>query len=205
MPKFKVLDSIHYDDEGKQYKKGAIVEDDRDLDVLFANKFERIEAQTLKPRDRDDSPDTSGRVMDPPLHKRMKVEAAKATGDEKKVTKASEEPDFGDDDTADPALPITGAERPRDKAAAAEARGETDEEEDETESETPAGEEEEESEEGLGVDVSSQFADAKKADLLVFRNGAKYFVADKDEPSKSLKKEPMKKSEVAKYLKSQVK
>lgn len=205
MPKFEVIGAPHHHDDGKTYKDGQTVESDKDLDVLFINKFRRVDGLTKKPRDLDESPDTSGsKVMDPPAHKKQDMEKAKTAGDPKKVEKATakvnSEPDFDPESESDPKFPIS-SEEPR---TGAEPESEEDKESDEEESETESEEGDGEDEPGLGVDVTSQFPDARKVDMLVFRKGGKFHIADKDEPNKATKK-GLTKDAAAKYLKTQIK
>ena len=53
--------------DAKTYTKGEEFESEKDLDVLFANHFQRVEGKAKRPRDRDASLDNSGRVMDKDL------------------------------------------------------------------------------------------------------------------------------------------
>jgi hypothetical protein len=68
MPEFRVIAGQHRTSGTGQdagtVKRGETFEDDRDLDVLFAGKFERVGEPTKRFRNRDDSLDNSGRVMD---------------------------------------------------------------------------------------------------------------------------------------------
>lgn len=202
MAKFRLIGAQYIDKDGKVYNRGAVVESDLELDKLFANGWERVSAMTKKPNDLDESPDTSGKVMDPPEHKKQAIAAARAPAEkeaEDKTQKVASEPDFDPESKSKPAFPIS-SESPRKDEHGDVVDDEPDDEDEEAES----GEESEE--DGLGVDVTSQFADAKKADLLVFKNGGKYHVADKDDPTKPVRKTPFaNKGDVGKYLKSQLK
>jgi hypothetical protein len=64
MPRFRVMGAPHYEKDGTVYRKGDEFDSPHELDTMFANKFERIEGKTKKQRDKDDSLDNSGRVMD---------------------------------------------------------------------------------------------------------------------------------------------
>lgn len=74
MAKFKLIAGRHieggkvYDAKGAAGTAGNIVESELALDEVFSNKFTRVGGKTLRPRDRDDTLDSSGRVMDKDLH-----------------------------------------------------------------------------------------------------------------------------------------
>lgn len=111
--KFRLTGGSHVAGD-RSYKKGDVIESDKDLVKIFVNKFERLHDE--------DTPVSKGTQIDVP------------------------------------------GQAPR-----------------------PAEAEEEAAEvEGLGVDVSAEFPEAAEADVLVFKAGKLYTVADADEPTKAL-------------------
>jgi hypothetical protein len=84
MAKFRLLGGTFTEGSGEtardySFKAGrdTFVESEKDLDVLFANKFERVGEKTKRFRDKDDSLDNSGRVMDDAEHVRQAAAAKK--------------------------------------------------------------------------------------------------------------------------------
>lgn len=57
-----------------------------------------------------------------------------------------------------------------------------------------------EEETGLGDDVTKQFPSAKKAGVVVFHAEDGYYVADVDNTTKAMNKEPLKKAAVAEFI-----
>jgi hypothetical protein len=155
------------------YKKGEVVESEKELDKMFMNKFERLgsnepqEVSAGHPNTREIGPD----------------------------------PDFNDDimDTQAQELKTRRGidpESPRAKRNLGRAVAMEEDAEEEADDEPV--------ESDLGDDVTSDFADAKKAEMKVFKDGKQYFVADSADPSKSLEKKGMTKAEMKAYLKEQV-
>lgn len=69
--KFLVVAGSHVEADGTEYVKGDTVETTADLDVMFANKFQRVGAETKDPKDYDKTFDNDD-VMDELLHEKDK-------------------------------------------------------------------------------------------------------------------------------------
>jgi hypothetical protein len=202
--KFRVVEGKHHTRD-KTYYKGEVVESEDDLTKMFPGKFEEMNATTASGKFDKAAKKNAGQTG-PPRNRDEEVSETEPTLDK-------------DDQVFDKGSTAKARPTADDEAEALEADEETRSESEESEgaeeevsdeeTETSEGEGEEEPEEtspsDLGVDVSSQFPDAKKADLVVLKKGSKFQVADKDDPSKPVSKKPMTKDETNKFLKKQVK
>lgn len=56
----------------------------------------------------------------------------------------------------------------------------------------------------LGEDVTTDFPEAKKAEMKVFRDGKKFNISEASDPETAINKKPMTKTEATKFLKEQV-
>jgi hypothetical protein len=154
--------------------KETTVNSELDLDVLFANKFRRVDGPTRQSRDYHE-PFNRGN-FDPSLAERVpQGVVANLVGEVENPTDAQRQ---------------TLAElRAPKKASAAKAAQE--EEEDEAE------------ESELGEDVTGKFEGAEDAGLMVFKDGKNYFVADKDAPGDALNRKPLRRDGVAGFVEKQ--
>lgn len=175
---FEVLEGQHEEGAGtgKQiYRKGDKVESKLDLDKLFANKFKRLGGPNLRQRDRDDSLDSSGRVMDDELSEKRAKTKKKTSQEEMTVEEVKEE------------RKARGAHAKNE--AGSRRRGETPEEDQADQEENEPVEEAEETEEkDYGEEVTEQFSKAVDKGWTVHKNEEGVFTVadpDRDEPLKS--------------------
>lgn len=185
---FEVLHGVH-DEDGVHYEAGEVVESEKDLDRMFAEKFKRRGGLNRRPRDLDASVNEHGnRITDVPLHARkqkaqkpLKKTAAKATDSEAEF--------YDDEDVEETEKKKTlKAAGPQDDILEGE-----DIEDDEESGDVGIEEEDEDNAEEteLGKDVSAKFEDARKADLKVFKGDKGYHVVDADEPETPLHRTPL--------------
>lgn len=182
MSRFKVLAGRHVEGVGEDkqvYKRDDEFESDQDLDVLFANKFQRLDGPTKRARDHDDSLDSSGRVMDAAEHNKPKQIRDQAGGGarptrtstkDQGVRARGEDPDdeeIPDDPDVQDQNEEEEEEAPAKKKSAAgntakeKAKAEPDEEEDEVD----------------GADVTDQFGKAQDGGFSVVKSEKGYTVA----------------------------
>lgn len=167
---FEIVAGIHRDRTTGtmiEYEAGEVIESDKPLDQMYANKFKRLTGKTKRPKDLDETLDQSGHVMDAP---KTLAQKRKEKAKTKRIQTNPSDSRFADDDEEE----------------------EVEEEETEDEEEGEVEEEDEEEEVSTadvskpkphGKEVTDKFPDLAKADLLVFKDKKKGFtVVDKDSP-----------------------
>lgn len=114
MPRFEVLatEHIHKGEDGKEtaFKQGQTVESEKDLDVMFSNKFRRLDEPTRAPMDRDSRLNESGgKQGDRPEHARSTPgnRPADAAAPGSPLKQAGKDADFEEED--DEADGVNGA------------------------------------------------------------------------------------------------
>lgn len=190
MPRFRVLASSHTED-GVKYEKGAVVETERELDVLYKNKFKRlgqgVGAKPKLPRDHDDRLNQAGgKQGDKPLASQPKKVAdaiaaggrGKNKGDRPPIDYEEEDDEVEDDDLED---------EDTTKVNKVDEEGEGDDEDEDA----PA----------LGENVTEQFPKAGPAEVKVFKKGRTYVVVEEEDEEKILNPEPLtSKAAVEKFI-----
>lgn len=184
MASFRLVAGTHSDEEGNDYKAGDIVESDKPLDEVFANKFERV-------------PDTAAALSGGNNQKKKK-------GGAKKTLPGNREPDNLDQEMdtepKDPRLPIEAVKQQEADRQASRSRDAHSSLNDENH-EDSGSEEEAEPEEATAEQepVGSQFGDdatdrikgAKESGLRVFSNTDGFTVVDEKDLETPLHDKPL--------------
>lgn len=186
MPRFKVLGGKHADPKsGKVYRKGDVIETDKELDKVFANKFKRLGEVTLSPANMDEMPEEAKPYVDPPNVDVLKAKknaiarrAKTASEEEEQMQMARTRKKFREEVKFDRSVGknVADTEEPEE---------DEDEEVEETE------EEEEQEEADFGEDVTDKFPEAAEKSLKVFKEGKKHVVVSEEEPGKALNAEEL--------------
>lgn len=203
MPKFQVLAGKHYEPgDPEPYTKGYVVESDRDLDKMFANKFLRI-GEPLVPAQMTRRSKAPGKASQAPSAAQADQDVLPNNMTDRTVINDGVYDNYqehqqilaGKKRAPTMKTVVAGTLSSQDVTGAAE-----DQEQQERQAQTKE-------QADLGEDVSEQFAGAADAGLIVYKEKAnKYHVAHEDNPSEPLsKKAGLKKSEVKPFIKKQAK
>lgn len=238
---FRVRKGIYKDfTTGETYTAGQIVESEKDLTKLFANKFVRVGGVTSPGRDVVKNYDKTDVLDEPKMARKLKQQKGTRTADEadalsgdvvdtevdnfedempgdthpaavqrrkekaavkadKGTSKVKDEPPPEEEESEEE--PLTGEiedeEENADASGATATAGDDDEndgtvpvvgdeEEEDAEAETEEEQEDVGDSEKFGTNVTHEFGKAEENNLLVFKKGSKFTVAEKGEPGISL-------------------
>lgn len=210
--KFKLLAGKHVGDKGKIFGPGAVIESDEDLVQKWPNKFERAlpaQGEPVKRSKNRGNPEEMVPEGEEDDEKFQETENSDKDTTDRSFVGPKDKLKKAEDDlkAAEERVEAMRKEAAALKKAQKEADEEDDDEEDtDEESDGESDEEAKSPKSKLGDDdVTEDFEDAGKNDLLVFKKGREFFVAEKEDPNKALNKKPLQhgkvKGFIAKYLK----